>query len=126
MLTRSSPSTFWCFTCQFLPPSSDLAIISSAPQTQRVLPLSVKLVGRNGIEAVHQAEGGADMVVAEHAKNPSETSMSIGTIRLADMHPHHTLNRSKSRLTVPAQVVDATLAWSLSAGVWNPKVFLGR
>ena len=25
-----------------------------------------------------------------------------------------------------AQMVDATLAWSLSAGVWNPKVFLGR
>jgi hypothetical protein len=33
---------------------------------------------------------------------------------------------AKSRLTVPAQTVDATLAWSLSAGVWNPKVFLGR
>jgi hypothetical protein len=26
---------------------------------------------------------------------------------------------------VSAQAVDATLAWSLSAGVWNPKVFLG-
>jgi hypothetical protein len=27
---------------------------------------------------------------------------------------------------MPAQTVDATLAWSLLAGVWNPKVFLGR
>jgi hypothetical protein len=27
---------------------------------------------------------------------------------------------------VPAQMVDATLVWSLLAGVWNPKVFLGR
>jgi hypothetical protein len=27
---------------------------------------------------------------------------------------------------VPAQAVDATLAWSLPAGVWNPKVFLWR
>src|SRR5262249_48761292 len=30
------------------------------------------------------------------------------------------------REPLPAQMVDATLAWSLSAGVWNPKVFLGR
>jgi hypothetical protein len=30
------------------------------------------------------------------------------------------------RLPLPAQTVDATLAWSLLAGVWNPKVFLGR
>ena len=28
--------------------------------------------------------------------------------------------------TVWSQWVDATLAWSLSAGVWNPKVFRGR
>jgi hypothetical protein len=27
---------------------------------------------------------------------------------------------------VPAQTVDATLACSLAAGVWKPKVFLGR
>jgi len=27
---------------------------------------------------------------------------------------------------VPAQPVDATLAWSLLAGAWKPKVFLGR
>ena len=32
----------------------------------------------------------------------------------------------RSRKTVPAQMVDATLAWSLLAGVWNPRVFLGR
>jgi hypothetical protein len=30
------------------------------------------------------------------------------------------------RKTVPAQTVDATLACSLLAGVWKPKVFLGR
>jgi hypothetical protein len=30
------------------------------------------------------------------------------------------------RKSVPAQTVDATLAWSLAAGVWKPKVFLGR
>jgi hypothetical protein len=30
------------------------------------------------------------------------------------------------RLPLPAQMVDATLACSLSAGVWKPKVFLGR
>src|SRR5271165_4482084 len=30
------------------------------------------------------------------------------------------------RLPLPAQTVDATLAWSLLAGVWNPSVFLGR
>jgi hypothetical protein len=28
--------------------------------------------------------------------------------------------------SVPAQAVDATLACSLLAGVWKPKVFLGR
>ena len=32
----------------------------------------------------------------------------------------------KSREVVPAQTVDATLAWSLLAGVSKPKVFLGR
>jgi hypothetical protein len=31
-----------------------------------------------------------------------------------------------SRLVVPVQTVDATLAWSLLAGVSKPKVFLGR
>ena len=30
------------------------------------------------------------------------------------------------REALPAQTVDATLAWSLLAGVWNPNVFLGR
>ena len=30
------------------------------------------------------------------------------------------------RKCVPAQAVDATLACSLLAGVWKPKVFLGR
>jgi hypothetical protein len=25
--------------------------------------------------------------------------------------------------SLPVQTVDATLAWSLSAGVWNPKAF---
>ena len=31
-----------------------------------------------------------------------------------------------AREGVPAQTVDATLACSLLAGVWTPKVFLGR
>ena len=30
------------------------------------------------------------------------------------------------QLMLPAQAVDATLAWSLLGGVWNPRVFLGR
>jgi hypothetical protein len=30
------------------------------------------------------------------------------------------------RIAVPVQTVDATLAWSLLAGVWKPRVFLGR
>ena len=34
--------------------------------------------------------------------------------------------RAKSRLVVPAQMVDATPACSLLAGVSKPKVFLGR
>src|SRR5437660_1686171 len=33
ILSRSSPFGFWCFTCKLFPPSSDLAIFSSAPQT---------------------------------------------------------------------------------------------
>lgn len=32
----------------------------------------------------------------------------------------------KPEFTLSAQMVDATLAWSLLAGVWNPRVFLGR
>ncbi len=40
------------------------------------------------------------------------------------------LRRSMQHLlgvySLPAQTVDATLAWSLLAGVWKPKVFLGR
>jgi hypothetical protein len=35
-------------------------------------------------------------------------------------------NNPHVRKTVSAQTVDATLACSLAAGVWKPKVFLGR
>jgi hypothetical protein len=38
-----------------------------------------------------------------------------------------TFRKSRTaRKVVRAQVVDATLACSLLAGVWKPKVFLGR
>jgi hypothetical protein len=35
-------------------------------------------------------------------------------------------NLLSSWQTLPAQMADATLAWSLLAGVSKPKVFLGR
>jgi len=36
------------------------------------------------------------------------------------------LDYELARSALPAQTVDATLAWSLLAGVSKPKVFLGR
>jgi hypothetical protein len=41
-------------------------------------------------------------------------------------NPELIVTLASVRLTLPAQMVDATLACSLLAGVSKPKVFLGR
>ena len=61
------------------------------------------------------------IVKSEDERGFEKQPVSRGRIRLEQNYPFFTY-----RFAVPAQMVDATLACSLLAGVRNPKVFLGR